>query len=268
MSQVDAPDTFNLAGQVALVTGAAQGNGYAIARRLAACGAAIAVNDLRLDGAEKVADEIRASGGRAVALAADVSVVAEIDHLVERTVAELGQLDILVNNAGLIRANLFGSVTEEDWDKTMAVNARGLLFCMQAAARVMIPRGSGRIVNIASIAGRGGQSYSPPYAASKAAVISLTHQAARAVAKNGITVNAVCPGIINTDFNWRLDEELGVKQQGLAKGELLRRRVEIVPLGRIGTPEDVANIVAFLCSSSASYMTGQSVTVDGGIIVS
>jgi NAD(P)-dependent dehydrogenase (short-subunit alcohol dehydrogenase family) len=260
-----APD---LAGKVALVTGAGQGNGRAIALRLARGGADVAVNDLREDTAALVAAEVRGLGRRALALPADAGSPARIEEMVRRTVAELGRLDILVNNAGIIRPNPLGSVTEEDWDTTFAVNARGVFFCTQAAARVMIEQGGGTIINIASVAGRGVPTLSPPYAASKAAVINITQQTARALARHNITVNALCPGIIDTDFNRRLDELLGVQQQGLEPGEFLRQRVAGVPLGRIGTAEDVANAVAFLASPAASYITGQSLNVDGGIIVS
>src|SRR5439155_21971272 len=163
------------------------------------------------EAAERVAGEIDAAGGKALALPADVAVVAEIDAMIARTIAELGRLDVLVNNAGLIRANPIGQVTEQDWDVTFAVNARGLFFPMQSAARVMVERGGGCIVNIASIAGRGSPTLSPPYAASKAAVISLTQQCARTLAPRGVRVNAICPGIVDTEFNWKLHEQLGVR---------------------------------------------------------
>jgi meso-butanediol dehydrogenase/(S,S)-butanediol dehydrogenase/diacetyl reductase len=258
--------TTVLAGKVALVTGAGQGNGRAIALGLARAGADVAVNDLHEESAAHVADEVRALGRRALTAVADVSQVRQIEELIDRTVAGLGRLDVLVNNAGLIRARPFGEVTEEDWDRTMAVNARGLFFCMQAAGRVMVAQRSGTIINIASIAGRGSQSLSPPYAASKAAAVVLAQQAARALAQHNVTVNAVCPGLIDTDFNQRLDDEVGVRRLGLAPGEFLRQRIAAVPLGRIGTPEDVANVVVFLASPAAAYITGQQITVDGGAL--
>jgi meso-butanediol dehydrogenase/(S,S)-butanediol dehydrogenase/diacetyl reductase len=255
-----------LAGKVGLVTGAGQGNGRAIALGLARAGADVAINDLRPESVDRVLNEVEALGRRAVGVVADVSQISQIEAMVARTVAALGRLDILVNNAGLICPNPFGDVTEEDWDRTMAVNARGLFFCMQAAARVMKQQSFGAIINIASVAGRGTQSLSPPYAASKATAIILAQQAARALAQYGITVNSVCPGLIDTDFNARLDEQIGVRQQGLAPGEYIRQRVATIPLGRIGTPEDVANVVVFLASPPASYITGQQITVDGGIL--
>jgi len=255
-----------LSGKVALVTGAGQGNGRAIALALATAGADAAINDLRAESIDGVVTEVAALGRGAVGVVADVTQTSQIDAMVARTVAELGRLDILVNNAGLICPNPFGEVTEEDWDRTMAVNARGLFFCMQAAARVMKEQRSGAIINIASVAGRGTHSLSPPYAASKATAIIVAQQAARVLAPYGITVNSVCPGLIDTDFNKRLDDQIGVRQQGLEPGEYIRQRIATIPLGRIGTPQDVANVVVFLASPPASYITGQQITVDGGIL--
>jgi NAD(P)-dependent dehydrogenase (short-subunit alcohol dehydrogenase family) len=197
---------------------------------------------------------------------ADVTQVPAIEAMVAQTLERLGRLDIMVNNAGLICANPFGEVTEHDWDRTMAVNARGLFFCMQAAARSMKAQRSGAIINIASVAGRGTHSLSPPYAASKACAIILAQQAARVLAPYQVTVNSVCPGLIDTEFNARLDEQIGVQKEGLAPGEFLRQRIAGVPIGRIGTPDDVANVVVFLASPAASYITGQQITVDGGIL--
>jgi meso-butanediol dehydrogenase/(S,S)-butanediol dehydrogenase/diacetyl reductase len=256
-----------LGGQVALVTGGGQGIGRASALALARAGADLAVNDLHADAAERVAQEARALGRKAVAVPADVTAVREIERMVTSVVEGLGRLDVLVNNAGLIRPTPFGQVTERDWDETFAVNARGLFFCMQTAAPVMIRQGAGAIVNVASIAGRGSASLSPPYAASKTAVISLTQQAARALARHGVRVNAVCPGIVDTDFNWRLDDLIGVRQQGLAAGEFMKQRAASVPLGRLADPDDVARVIVFLASAAGGYITGQAVTVDGGYLM-
>jgi meso-butanediol dehydrogenase/(S,S)-butanediol dehydrogenase/diacetyl reductase len=260
------PNVGVLAERVALVTGAGQGNGRAIALRLARDGADIAVNDVRADTAQSTAEAVRALGRRAETVVADVSRVTDAKRMIDKVVAEFGRLDILVNNAGLIRTNGVGAVTEDDWNITFDVNAKGLYFCSQAAAAVMGE--GGVIINIASTAGRGAPTLSPPYAASKAAVINLTQNLARALAKAGVRAVAVCPGIIDTEFNWRIDEEIGVKQQGLAPGEFLKRRAEAVPLGRLGTPDDVAGVVAFLAGPDAAYITGQAINVDGGLVFS
>jgi NAD(P)-dependent dehydrogenase (short-subunit alcohol dehydrogenase family) len=258
--------TAPLAGRVALVTGGGQGIGRAVALALARAGAEVVVNDRRPEAAAETAALVEGLGQRAFAVPADVAVVAEIERLVAAAAAR-GRLDVLVNNAGLIRARPFGEVTEADWDETFAVNARGLFFCMQAAAPLLARGGDGAIVNVASIAGRGAPTLSPPYAASKAAVISLTQQGARALARQRVRVNAICPGIVDTEFNRRLDELLGVRGQGLAPGEFLRQRAASVPLGRLAAPEEIAEVVVFLASPTARYITGQTVTVDGGYLM-
>ncbi len=254
----------HLDGRAALVTGAGQGNGKAIAVRLAEAGADVAVNDLNEETATETARLVEAHGRRALVVRADVAALGEVDAMVRRCGNELGRLDILVNNAGLIVPNPFGSVTESDWDRTFAVNAKGLFFCMQSAADIMKRAGWGRIINISSMAGRGVPSMSPPYAASKAAVIALSQQAARTLARSNITVNAICPGIIDTPFNQMLDEVIGVGQQGLPKGEFLKQRAASVPMGRLGRPEEIADLVVFLASEEAAYITGATINIDGG----
>jgi NAD(P)-dependent dehydrogenase (short-subunit alcohol dehydrogenase family) len=255
-----------LAGRVALVTGAGEGIGRATALALAEAGADVVVNDLRLEAAADTAAAVEKLGRRGLAVAADVAVVAEVERLFEQTAAAMGRLDVLVNNAGLIRPTGFGHVTEADWDQTFAVNAKGVFFCMQAGAPLLAFGGGGAIVNLASIAGRGSATLSLPYAASKAAVISLTQQAARVLAARKVRVNAICPGIVNTAFNWRLDELIGVQQRRLAPGEFLRERAASVPLGRLAEPEEIAGVVVFLASPAGSYITGQTITVDGGFL--
>ena len=260
------PSGRSLAGKTAAITGAGQGNGRAIARRLAAEGASVFITDVRDDLLRSVETEIAETGARVASGLFDASSVEDARRLVETVVERFGSLDVMVNNAGGIRAQPFPEVTEETWDSTVDLNLKGLYFHMQEAARRMIEQGSGTIINISSVAGiQGGATLSPPYAASKAAVINLTKVAAAKVAEYGVTVNSVAPGIVDTAFNWTLDEEIGVKQLGLDPGEQLRQRAAPVPLGRISQPEDVANVVAFLASPDAAYITGETIVVAGGM---
>ena len=260
-------------GRVALVTGAGQGIGRAIALRLAADGYRVAVNDLVPETCAVTAAAITEAGGSATAVPADVGDVVATRALVERVRSELGAIDALVNNAGLIRFAPFGTVTEDDWDAIVQVNARGLFFVLQRVAAVMLEQGHGSIVNMGSIVGRGAPTLSPPYAASKAAVINMTQSAAAALGPSGIRVNAVCPGLIDTALNELLDRRHGVEKLGLAPGEYLERRVAGVPLRRMGSPEEVASVVVIshldagiAVSDGASYVTGQSLNIDGGIL--
>jgi meso-butanediol dehydrogenase / (S,S)-butanediol dehydrogenase / diacetyl reductase len=253
--------------RVALVTGAGRGIGRDVALRLGSDGYRIAVNDSDASLAASTSAAIQGIGGCAATMVADVSDVAATRQLVADVLSTFGQLDVLVNNAGVIRFASFEDVSEDDWDLIFNVNARGLFFMMQSGARAMVERRHGCIVNVASIVGRGAPTFSPPYAASKAAVINLTQSAARALASFGVRVNAVCPGIIDTDLNRELDRRFGVEGEGLAEGEYLQRRVAGVPLQRIGAPSEVATVVSFLVSDAASYVTGQALNVDGGILV-
>jgi NAD(P)-dependent dehydrogenase (short-subunit alcohol dehydrogenase family) len=250
---------WGLAGKTALVTGAAAGIGAGIAAALTEAGARVFGADVAWDAAGAGAD------ASVVRLDLDVTDRAAVRAAVERIRADTGSLDVLVNNAGAMRARGFFEYDEDDWRTILDVNASGVFFCLQAAAEAM-ERG-GAIVNIASIAGRNGRTMSPPYAASKAAVINITRSCALTLAPQGIRVNAVCPGIIDTEFNLRLGRQFG-PAEGLTPEEFVARRVEMVPLGRIGTPQDVARVVCFLASPYAGYVTGQTLNVDGGIVMS
>jgi len=258
--------TMMLDNKIALVTGAAQGIGRAAAQALAEAGATVIVADLAADKAEAAAEEIRAGQRRALAVAADVGDVAAIDGLVARVVDAYGQIDILVNNAGVTRRADIMELTEADWDRIHRVNAKGVFFCLQRVAREMIPRRSGRIINIASIAGKGYVGASNvAYAASKGAVIGMTKLAALQLAKHNVTVNAVCPGVTRTALS---DANLAVRarQEGVSLEAMERRRAEVIPLQRVNDPEDIAAMVVFLAGAGGRNITGQSFNVDGGLI--
>lgn len=252
--------------QVALVTGAGKGIGEACARFLSEAGAIVVAVDIDAGGAEATAKALTAHQRRALALSADVGDVAAIQSMVDRTMADFGRIDILVNNAGVTRRADIMEVTEADWDRIHRVNAKGVFFCLQAVARVMIPRRSGRIINIASIAGKGYAGASNvAYAASKGAVISMTKLAAIQLGTHNINVNAVCPGVTRTALS---DANLRVRaqQEGLTIEAMEKRRADVIPLKRANDPEDIAAMVVFLASPGARNITGQSYNVDGGLI--
>lgn len=258
---------MTLADKIALVTGAAQGIGQACAVALAEAGATVVLADLAADKAEAAAAELRAGQHRALAVAADVGDVAAIDRMVARAIAEYGRIDILVNNAGVTRRADIMELTEADWDRIHRVNAKGVFFCLQRVAREMIPLGGGRIVNIASIAGKGYAGASNvAYAASKGAVIGMTKLAALQLAKYAINVNAVCPGVTRTALS---DANLAVRarQEGVTLEEMERRRAAAIPLGRANDPADIAAMVVFLAGEGGRNITGQSFNVDGGLVL-
>lgn len=257
-----------LAGRSCVVTGAARGIGRAIAVRLASDGARVAVVDLDYEGALEVAAQITAEGGQTEAYECDVSNRTIVRSTLETIVATTGGLDAMFNNAGIAEIRPFMEVEEEHWDRLMRVNGLGVLICMQEAGRVMIEQGrGGKIINTASIAGKEGYEIQPHYSATKFSVVALTQAGARAFAEHGITVNAICPGIVVTELWDGLDEDFmrfGITER---PGEGMERFSEQILLGRTASPEDIAGPAAFLASADSDYITGQSLMVDGGMVL-
>lgn len=246
---------MDLTNKVALVTGSGQGIGQAIARKLAEAGATVVVNDIGT-AIEAVAEEIRAMERQSLAVIADVSLSEDVARLVEAAVSAYGKVDILVNNAGINRDQLVMRMSDEDWDRVIGVDLRSVFLCTRAVLRHMVKQRWGRIINISSIVGVVGNRGQANYASAKAGIIGFTRTVAKEVASRGITVNAIAPGFIETGMTQRLDEQW--KQQ-------LRQQI---PLGYFGSPQDVAEAVAFLASEEARYITGQVLGVDGGMAVS
>ena len=252
--------------KIALVTGAGAGIGEATVMALAEAGATVIVADIDKAGADKVALAVASFQRRSLAVAADVGNVEDIKRMTDRAIQEFGRIDILVNNAGVTRRADIMDITEADWDRIHRVNAKGVFFCLQTVARAMIPNRDGRIINIASIAGKGYAGASnAAYAASKGAVISLTKTAAQQLGRHNINVNAICPGVTRTALS---DANLKVRaeQEGLTLEAMERRRAEVIPLKRVNDPADIAAMAVFLASPGARNITGQSYNVDGGII--
>ena len=245
----------DLKGKSAIVTGSARGIGKAIASALADRGADLVISDVDEAQAQRTCDEIMALDRRAIAVPCDVSKREQVGALVERAVSEFGKLDIFVNNAGVTRDTLLVRMSEEQWDLVLDINLKGTFFGCQAAAKVMMKARTGRIVNVASITGLVGNVGQANYSASKAGVIALTRTVAKEFAARGINVNAVAPGFIETEMTRELSDK--------ARAQFLQN----VPLGRGGTPEDGATVVAFLCSADADYITGQCITIDGGLTI-
>jgi 3-oxoacyl-[acyl-carrier protein] reductase len=243
---------LDLSGRVAIVTGASRGIGRAIAVTLARAGAAV-VAAARGDHAQAVTDEITAAGGRAIAVPLDVTDTAAIEAMVATAASELGRIDILVNNAGITRDQLLLRLKRDDWDAVLATNLTGAFACAQAVLRPMIKQRYGRIVSISSIVGQSGNPGQTNYAASKAGLIGFSKALALEVASRNITVNVVAPGLIDTDMTKAI---AGAAQKDWS---------EKIPLGRLGTPEDIAAAVCFLASDAASYITGHVLAVNGGM---
>jgi 3-oxoacyl-[acyl-carrier protein] reductase len=245
----------DLTGQVAVVTGASRGIGEAVVGALAEAGATCCVADVDETGAKAVMQAICEKGGQAIAVACDVSDGEQVEAMVARCTAELGRMDVLVNNAGITRDSLGIRLKPNDWGAVLDVNLTGTWLCSQAALKVMLKQRSGRIINISSIVGLMGNVGQANYAASKAGVIGLTKSLAREGASRGVTVNAIAPGFIDTAMTQALPEKV--------REELSSQ----IPLGRLGTPVDVAHVVLFLASAGASYITGQVIHVNGGMLM-
>ncbi len=241
--------------QVAVVTGSARGIGKAIAEKLAQSGYQIVICDINEEQIQATVNEIEQSGAKAIGVKVDVTNAEDVDQLFAKAMEAFGRVDVLVNNAGITKDTLLIRMQESDWDAVMAVNLKGTFLCTRSAAKIMMKQRSGRIVNISSVVGVMGNAGQCNYSASKGGVIAFTKSAAKELAARGITVNAVAPGFIETDMTRVLPEEVR------------ENFVKVIPLKRPGTPEDVANVVAFLASEAANYITGQVINIDGGMVM-
>ena len=242
--------------KVALITGASRGIGRATALELAKAGAKIVINYAgNAAAAQEVLKAIQDMGGQAIAVQANIAVAAEVDELIQKTVTAFGSIDILVNNAGITRDALLMRMKEADWDAVLDTNLKGVFLCTTAVSKLMLKQRSGRIINMTSVVGLTGNASQANYAAAKAGVVGFTKSMAKELGSRGITVNAVAPGFIATDMTEVLPDS--VKEQ----------MTSTIPLGRPGTPSDVAKAVLFLCSDAAAYITGQTLNVDGGMVM-
>jgi len=252
--------------KIAIVTGASRGIGRAIALTLAREGADIVGCARNEESFGRIADEIEKLGRRVLPMKADVSESKDVERLVGETIRTFGRVDILVNNAGIHSVRFFTEISDEEWDRMIAVNVRGVFLCSREVAKQMIKQGEGgKIVNIASMAGKLGIADSAHYCASKFAVIGLTQSAAMDLAKYGINVNAVCPGLVETDmFKSLVQTRANLTNRGLE--QIRKDYLASIPLGRFAGPDEIAEIVVFLCSEKADYMTGQAINMTGGWI--
>lgn len=244
---------MSLTGKTALVTGAAQGIGRDIALALATDGADVAICDVNLEAAQKTAADIEAKGRKSLAIKANVAASVDVIAMIDQVVEKFGKIDILVNNAGITRDGLILRMKDEDWDLVLSINLKGAFMCAKAALKFMTKQRSGTIINIASIVGAMGNAGQANYVASKAGLIGLTKTIAREYANRNVTANAVAPGFIDTAMTQALSENV--------RADLSKQ----IPLGRLGSSEDVANAVKFLASPAAAYITGQVLHVNGGM---
>lgn len=247
---------MKLEGKVALVTGASRGIGREIALELAREGASVAVNYAGSEAkALELVDEIKSMGTEAIAIQADVSNSESVNEMVKQTIEQFGKLDILVNNAGITKDNLLMRMKESEWDDVININLKGVFLCTKAVTRQMMKQRSGRIINISSIVGVSGNPGQANYVAAKSGVIGLTKTSAKELSSRGITVNAIAPGFITTDMTDKLNEEV--------KSEMLKQ----IPLARFGEPKDIARAAVFLASNDSNYITGQTLHIDGGMVM-
>jgi 3-oxoacyl-[acyl-carrier protein] reductase len=247
---------MNLKGKTALVTGSGRGLGKAIALKLAKMGANIVLNDIASsDSIDSTAKELKGAGYNVIVTKGDIRNSEDVENMMKKSVDTYGSLDILVNNAGITKDMLMIKMKENDWNDVISINLTGAFLCTKAAARIMIKQRSGKIINISSVAGVMGNPGQANYSASKAGLIGLTKSTAKELASRNITCNAVAPGIITSKMTDVLPDK--VKENYLNN----------IPLGRFGTPEDVANVVAFLASDYSSYVTGQVIHIDGGLVM-
>ena len=246
---------YNLKEKVAIVTGSSRGIGEAIATRLSNCGAKIILIARNADKLKIVQERITSQGGIAESITGDVSSLDSIAEIISSTNEKWGRIDILVNNAGVARDNIIMRMKEDDWDEVMSINLKGCFNGIKSVTRPMIKNKAGRIINITSVVGQIGNAGQSNYAASKAGIMGLTKSMAKELGSRNITVNAVAPGYITTDMTDKLNDDVNEKM------------ISSIPLGRLGTPDDVANLVCFLASDDAGYITGQTFNVDGGMVM-
>jgi len=246
---------MQLKGQVAIITGAAQGIGRDVALTLAREGANIGLCDINKEALDQTQKEVESCGVKAMSLIVDVSDANQVENAVNKVLDNLGKVDILINNAGITRDSLIMRMKEADWDAVLGINLKGAFNCIKAVTKPMIKQRSGKIVNVASIIGIMGNAGQANYAASKAGIIGLTKSAAKELASRGINVNAIAPGFIKTAMTDKLNQEQKQKM------------LNVIPLAKFGEPKDISNLVLFLVTKASSYITGEVIKIDGGMVM-